>query len=102
MTTEDLFEDLKQFINAKIDGLDSKIDGAENRLDAKTDSLYHEFKSDILELKADTSELKQGLADIDTKLDTIMGAVGEDIDEIQSTVKTHEKRITKLEVVKAA
>lgn len=91
MTTEDLFEDMKQFINAKIDGLDDKIDGVRD-----------ELKSDISDLTPEISDVRSDIADVDAKVDTILEVLGADVVKIEKKVENHEKRIAKLEIAKAA
>jgi hypothetical protein len=77
MTNEELFEDLKQFINTKIDTLDVKIDAV-------------------------CDELKSYIADLDARIDTILDELGGDVVTVQKTVSGHEKRLTKLETASAA
>lgn len=85
MTQDELFEDLKQFINAKIDGvesrLDAKIDGVESRLDAKI------------------SDLSSDIADVDAKCEAILEAIGDEVVRQGHTIKNHKIRISKLESI---
>lgn len=80
MTTDDLFEDLKQLINTKIDGVESKleakIDGFESRLEAKMDSKFDENE------------------EIQNNILYTLGVENAEIIKIQNN---HERRIKRLE-----
>lgn len=82
MTNEQLFEDLRQLIEARASAtekyLEQRIDKVEQRVATKED------------LKA----LEQR---IDAKFDTVLDAVGERFDALDGTAKDHERRITRLE-----
>jgi len=79
ITNDELLQDLKQFINAKIDGvesrLDAKIDGVESRLDT----------------------MEEELQDIKVMQNEILDVVGKDIQEVKTVQHKHDIRITKLE-----
>ena len=83
MTNDELFEDLKQFINIKIDSvenqLEAKIDGVEARLSKRLDNL------------------EEDVADIKTVQNEILNAVGQDIQEVKTVQQNHEARLNKLE-----
>lgn len=87
MTIDELFENLKQFIN-------TKIDDSEARLDAKIDAL-------AIKIDAVRDELKSDIADLDIKVDTILDELGGVVVTVQKTVSGHEKRLTKLETTSA-
>ena len=79
MTNDELFDDLKQFINTKIDGVESRLG---NRIDGVESSL-NRLEDEIQEVKETQHEI----------LDTIGGEVV----VMQKVQDNHEVRITKLE-----
>jgi tetrahydromethanopterin S-methyltransferase subunit G len=102
MSNEELFEDLKQFIDAKfsqelahvatkddvaavgerVDQLGERIDGVERRLDGV------EHRLDGVDGRFD---------DLDEKLNEILNAVGERFVRVEDASADHERRITRLE-----
>lgn len=71
MTIEEAIKDLKQYIDTSIG---QRLDG--------------------LATKEDLKALERRM---DTKLDTVLDAVGERADAVDETQKDHERRITRLE-----
>lgn len=89
MTNEDLFNDLKQFIEAKL---------AQQLTDVATkdDLAGMATKADLAEMatRADMAAFEQRL---DEKLDEIQNAIGEHVGHTDDTLGNHERRLTQLE-----
>ena len=83
---DDAIQDLKQFIAATVH---QEISGVKDDISTMKSDLSS-VKQDIDEIKTDLNKLTHRVDDIDAKLDTVIEASGEQIDD-------HEKRITKLE-----
>ena len=94
MTNDELFEDLKQFINVKIDGvenkLEKKIDGVETKLEKRIDGVESRLSKKI-------DDLESRLDDIEITQNEILNVVGQDIQDVKSVQQQHEVRISKLE-----
>jgi chaperonin cofactor prefoldin len=86
MTNDELFEDLKQFINAKIDGVELRLESKIDHLDSRIDSVESSVK-----------DLKEGLEEVNLKLDTLMDATAERLEPLELNDKKQDKRLTKLE-----
>jgi chromosome segregation ATPase len=93
MTNEELFTDLKQFIEAT-------VSQAEQRLEVRMAT-----KDDISDLR---TELKADIKVVDEKLDTIQDAIAdsfthatdltnESINGVENTLEDHEQRLHRLE-----
>ena len=79
MTNDELFDDLKQFINVKIDSV-------ENRLEGKIDAMQE-----------DIDAMQEDIDNIKTVQNEILNAVGQDIQEVKTVQQQHEVRLSKLE-----
>ncbi len=94
MTNDELLDDLKQFINAKVDGvetrLEKRIDGVETRLEKRIDGVEANLSKRIDKVEA-------RLDDIETTQNEILNAVGQDLQEVKTNQQKHDVRITKLE-----
>lgn len=78
MTNEEMFEDLKQFIEATVSQSEKRI-----RADMAT--------------KEDLGKVNQRFDEVDLKLDTIANAVGEVAEPLEQGHRDHEHRIQRLE-----
>ncbi len=92
MTNDELFADLKQFIEAAVSQqaahLDSRLDSAEQRMASI------EQRIDTIET---TMATKADMQLLDEKLDTIQDAIGDAFTHSDGTLQDHERRLQRLE-----
>ncbi|WNV83457.1 hypothetical protein [Umezawaea sp. Da 62-37] len=84
MTNEELLQDLKQFVEAKVNASEERL---LQKMATKDDLKIMATKADIQELKSD----------MDGRFDTVLEAVGERFESTDAVVREHERRITRLE-----
>jgi predicted nucleic acid-binding Zn-ribbon protein len=99
MTNEELFTDLKQFIEATVSQhvghLDHRLDSVEQHLDGVDQRLTGvEHRLDAIET---TMATKADLELIDEKLNAIQDAIGESFAQSDATMQDHEQRLRRLE-----
>lgn len=82
MTNEELLQDLKQFVEAKVDASEQRlIENVTTKLEA-------------MATKADIQELK---ADMDGRFNTVLDAIGERFESVDTQLQDHERRTVRLE-----
>ncbi|MEV8440448.1 hypothetical protein AB0425_23965 [Actinosynnema sp. NPDC051121] len=86
MTNEELFQDLKQFIEATVS---QQVSASEQRLIKSMAT-----KEDLLAVE---ERLGHRIDDLDTKLDTTQDAIGDGFTSMESSQQDHERRIRRLE-----
>lgn len=84
MTNEELLADLKQLI-------DTRASATERYLDQRIENLRMELKKGIQELRAD----------MDDQFNTVLDAIGERFEVTDARVQDQDKRITRLEQLRA-
>ena len=114
ITNDELLEDLKQFINAKVDGVEtrlgnridrveSRLDGVESRLDGVESRLDGvESRLDGVESRLGVVEsrlkaVEEDLHEVKLTQNEILDTLGTEIVDIHETQEDHAVRIAKLE-----
>ena len=107
ITNDELLEDLKQFINAKVDGVEtrlgnridrveSRLDGVESRLDG-VESRLDGVESRLGVVESRLKAVEEDLHEVKLTQNEILDTLGTEIVDIHETQEDHAVRIAKLE-----
>ena len=100
ITNDELLEDLKQFINAKVDGVETRlgnrIDRVESRLDG-VESRLDGVESRLGVVESRLKAVEEDLHEVKLTQNEILDTLGTEIVDIHETQEDHAVRIAKLE-----
>ena len=100
ITNDELLEDLKQFINAKVDGVETRLGNRIDRVESRLDGV--ESRLDGVESRLDGVEsrlkaVEEDLHEVKLTQNEILDTLGTEIVDIHETQEDHAVRIAKLE-----
>ena len=93
ITNDELLEDLKQFINAKVDGVETRLGNRIDRVESRLDGVESRLDGVESRLKA----VEEDLHEVKLTQNEILDTLGTEIVDIHETQEDHAVRIAKLE-----